>query len=410
MAKILSRWQEQAIRTARKERRVLLLSGPRQCGKTTLVKHIAGKSVEYRTLDEQTLREAAASDPAGFVTHDKGMLIIDEIQHVPALLPAIKKAADDNTKPGRFLLTGSANIQTLPSVSESLAGRVAHIRLRTLTEGEVLQARPRFLARAFQQQFNTRRPHYNKDRILDTAFRGGFPEILKADPRARRRWHRDYIRALLERDLQDIVQIRRQEAMHELVGIVAAWSSRFMDVSAIGAGLGIQRPTLESYLNALETLYVIERVRPWTKTDYARVGKQKKLFMTDSGLMASLLRWNIDQVKNNADQSGKLLETFIFNELAAQVEAGDGEYTLYHYRDREQREIDFLIEREDGAILGIEVKAAATARKTDFKHLRWFQENLAGSRSFTGIVLYTGENAASFGENLWAVPAGAMWG
>lgn len=408
--KILPRWQEKTVNTARKERRVILMSGPRQCGKTTLVRQLATKKVEYRTLDEETYREAAESDPKSFVEHHKDMLIIDEIQHVLSLLPAIKQAVDDNNRPGQFLLTGSANIQTLPSVSESLAGRVANIRLRPFTEGEVRGTKPKFLERAYKQNFKNSSQNYSKDRLIEIAFRGGFPEILRADCRARRRWHRDYIQALLERDLRDIVQIRRQEAMQELVRIVAAWSSRFMDVAAIGGGLSIRRPTLETYINALETLYLIERVRPWTKTDYARVGKQKKLFMTDSGLMASILRWNIDQAKNNPDQSGKLLETFIFNELAALIDLGDGEYELYHYRDREQREIDFIVERDDGAILGIEVKSSATAKKDDFKHLRWFQENLAGDRSFVGIVLYSGAQAASFGKNFWAVPVGAMWG
>ena len=151
--------------------------------------------------------------------------------------------------------------------------------------------------------------------------------------------------------------------MRELVNILASWSGKFMDISAIGTGLSIQRTTIESYINALEALFLVERVHPWTKTDYARVGKQSKLFMADSGLMASLLKWKTDQVRLDPDRSGKLIETFAFNEIMAQIDAGDGRYELFHYRDREKREIDFLIEREDGVLLGIEIKAGSAISK-----------------------------------------------
>ena len=197
--------------------------------------------------------------------------------------------------------------------------------------------------------------------------------------------------------------------MSELVRILAAWSGKFMDVSAIGAGLSISRPTVETYVNALEALYLVERVSPWTRTDYGRVGNRSKLFMTDSGLMSSVLGWNGEQVRMDADRSGKLIETFAFNEIAALVDAGYGRYDLFHYRDREKREIDFLVEREDRALLGIEVKAGSTIGRNDFRTLRWFKENIAGDREFTGVVLYSGELAGSMGDGLWAVPFGTIW-
>ncbi len=409
MTKILNRWQATTVNTAMLERRVLLLAGPRQCGKTTLVKQLVSKDVEYRTLDETTLKELAEADPTGFVQHGRKMLIIDEVQRVLTLLPAIKKVVDEDNRPGQFLLTGSANVQTMPDVQESLAGRIAKIRLRTMSEGEIIGATPAFLQRCFSQDFKGEWKPYSRDAIIEIAMRGGFPEAIKLEGRARASWHRDYIGALLERDLMDIARIRQHDAMQELVSILAAWSSKFLDVANIGASLSIKRPTLESYINALESLFLIERVRPWTKTDYGRVGKQKKLFMTDSGLMASILGWRADQIKLDPDRVGKLVETFAFNELATQVDISNGECSLYHYRDREQREIDFIIETRDGAILGIEIKAAASLGKSDFKHLEWFRDNIAGKRTFIGIVLYAGENLGSFGKNLWAVPFGAMW-
>ncbi len=410
MKKLYTRWQETTIEEALKTRRVLLLCGARQCGKTTLAKQIAAKDTIYRTLDDLAIRELAINDPHGFVKHTGKMLIIDEVQRAPDLLSAIKLVIDENTKPGQYLLTGSANIQSLPGVQESLAGRIRKVRLRPLAQGELLGTHPTFLENAFKQKFLAPKDNiYDRKTMLEIAFRGGFPEAIKLKENDRQQWHKDYIAALLERDLNDIAHITRLDAMRKLISILAAWSSKFMDISAIGSGLSIRRPTIESYINALEALYIIETVQPWTRTDYERVGKQSKLYLTDSGLMASILRWHIDQVELDADRSGKLIETFIFNELAAQVDANNGKYELLHYRDREQREIDFLIEREDHALLGIEVKAGSAISTTDFKHLKWFKDNIAKKRPFIGIVLYSGEHAGSMGDNLWAVPFGSLW-
>jgi predicted AAA+ superfamily ATPase len=409
MIKLYPRWQKATIKQLMFERRVLLLSGVRQCGKTTLAHQLESEETEYRTLDDGTLREAAENDPQGFIKRNVKTLIIDEVQRVPPLLSAIKKAVDEDISPGQYLLTGSTNIQSLPTVSESLAGRIAKIRLRPLAQGEIERTTPSFFDSAFNQSFSSSNTNYDRDAILEIAFRGGFPEPMLLQDRGRKRWHTDYVNAILERDLKEIARIHRKNAMRELVHTLAAWSGKFMDLSAIGSGLSIRRPTIESYINALETLYLVERVYPWTKTDYARVGKQSKLFMVDSGLMTSLLSWKMDQVRLDSDRSGKVIETLAFNEIMAQIDASDGRYELFHYRDREKREIDFLIEREDDALLAIEIKAGSAVTKRDFTHLRWFQKNLAKKQLFIGIILYTGEHPASFGDNLWAVPFGLLW-
>jgi len=409
MIKLYPRWQMATIEQLMLERRVLLLSGVRQCGKTTLAHQLESNETEYRTLDDGTLREAAENDPQGFVKRNVKTLIIDEVQRVPPLLSAIKKAVDEDISYGQYLLTGSTNIQSLPTVNESLAGRIAKIRLRPLAQGEIERTTPSFFDSAFNQSFSSSSTNYDRDAILEIAFRGGFPEPMLLQDRSRKRWHTDYVNAILERDLKEIARIHRKNAMRELVHTLAAWSGKFMDLSAIGSGLSIQRSTIESYINALETLYLVERVYPWTKTDYARVGKQSKLFMVDSGLMTSLLSWKMDQVRLDSDRSGKLIETVAFNEIMAQIDASDGRYELFHYRDREKREIDFLIEREDDALLAIEIKAGSAVTKRDFTHLRWFQKNLAKKQLFIGIILYTGEHPASFGDNLWAVPFGLLW-
>ena len=410
MTILYPRWQKSSINKGMKTRRVLLLNGARQCGKTTLARQLAIKDALYRTLDDLALRQLAENDPHGFVKHTHRMLIIDEIQRVPTLLSAIKMVVDENTRPGQYLLTGSANIQSLPSVQESLAGRIRKIRLRPLSQGEILHAHPSFLENAFKLAFSKKnKSKYDRKEMLHIALRGGFPEAIKLGMNDRQQWHNDYITALLERDLSDIARITHHNAMQELVHTLAAWSGKLMDISSISSGLAIRRPTIESYINALESLYLVERVYPWTHTDYERVGKQTKLYMLDSGLMAAILHWQMAQVELDSDRSGKLIETFIFNELAAQIDTHEGKYKLFHYRDREQREIDFLIEREDQALLGIEIKAGSSISTSDFKHLKWFKDNIAKKRLFIGIVLYSGEYAGSMGSNLWAIPFDAVW-
>lgn len=417
MSRTYPRWQSHIIQEALKSRRVLVLAGPRQCGKTTLAQALSSPKTIYRTLDDITLMEAAQADPQGFVRHNNELMIIDEVQRVPALLQAVKQDVDDNQAPGRFLLTGSANIQSLPGVTESLAGRMRKVRLRTLATGELYRTEPTFLEDAFQGQFKPFQPPANmtwltfdKKTYVELAMRGGYPEAIRInDWRGIREWHQDYLTALMERDLKDIALIRRKDSMAKLVEVVAAWSSKYMDVASICKATALSRPTVESYINALEALYLVERVRPWHKTDYDRVGKQEKLFMSDSGLMASILRWRIDKVQLDGDLNGKLTETFVFNQLAAIIDAQQEHYALYHYRDREQREIDFLIENEDGDILGVEVKAGSAVSKDMFKHMLWFKEKMAADKNFKGIVLYTGENIVSFGENLWAVPISSLW-
>ncbi len=406
---IYHRWQQANIQQALSTRRVLLLSGARQCGKTTLAKEFGDKDTEYRTLDDLTLRQSAESDPHGFVKHSKHTLIIDEVQRVPNLLSAIKKVVDEDTRNGQYLLTGSANLQALPGVQESLAGRISKLRLRPLSQGEQQQTAPQFLKRAFSGSLNASAQHFDKDDLIEMACAGGYPEALLLQGRDRKRWHTDYIDAILEHDLADITRIHRQDQMQELIRVLAAWSSRFMNVTRIGSSLSLQKQALYAYINALEALYLTERVRPWTRTDYERIGKQDKLFVTDSGLMASLLGWNIDRVRFDSDRCGKLIETFAFNELAAQVDVSNDLYTLWHYRDRQKREIDFLIEREDGAMLGIEIKSGSNIGLNDFRHMKWFKETLLKDQPFTGIILYSGENIASFGKNMLAVPFGALW-
>lgn len=411
------RWQYKIIKNALKTRRILLLCGPRQCGKTTLAKELSSNQTIYRTLDDVTLRNSARDDPHGFVKHENELMIIDEIQRAPDLLQAVKMDVDINQENGRFLLTGSSNINALPNIQESLAGRVRTVRLRPFSMGERCDQDPSFLQKAFMgdmHYFNLApevdSTGWDKKTYIQNALLGGYPEALHFnDTQDVRQWHKDYITALIERDLKEVINIRRKDNILKLLEVLASWSSKFLEISKVSSTLSIQRASIETYINALETLYLIERVKPWIKTDYDRVGKHDKIFMTDTGLMSSILRWNIEKVYLDGDMNGKLLETYVLNQLMPIIEAQSEDFHLYHYRDREKREIDFLIENDKGDLLAIEVKAGSAVGADSFKHMKWFENNLAKDRRFIGILLYTGEHTSSFGKNLFAVPINRLW-
>ena len=408
------RWQKAKIENALETRRVVLLEGPRQCGKTTLSETFVSGDAVYRTLDDATLRDSALNDPIGFVNHGDGLMVIDEVQRAPDLLLAIKMDVDKNQKYGRYLLTGSAHIQSLPTVRESLAGRIRKARLRPLAMGEMLRKPAGFIADAFEGVFavpKTPDGHaYDKDAYISLAVRGGFPEVVRiGEAREVQQWHRDYLDVLVDRDLKDIAEIRRRNGLIRLVEVLAAWSSKEADIADIGANQTLSRPTVESYMGALEALCLVERVNPWHSRDYDRLKKHDKVFMADSGFMSSMLQWTVENVRLDGDRNGKLIETFVFNQLSAILDAQEENYRLHYYRDREGREVDLLIQNEAGGILGVEVKAGSSVDKSTFKHMEWFKGKFARDADFIGVVLYSGEHVVPFGEGMWAVPICALW-
>ena len=404
------RWQAESVKNALKSRRVVVVSGGRQTGKTTLLNQVLAKDSVLLSLDDVNLLKSAKDDPKGFIKHASGTMFIDEVQKAPALIPEIKMAVDRNNRPGQYVLTGSANIQTLPIITDSMAGRNKRIRLRPLTVGETLNRKPQFLERAFAMRFPRKIPGYDKERIFDLAFRGGYPEAVRLrNQKDRKEWYRDYRDDLINKDLKDLQNIRRQDALQELVLILAGWSAKYMDTAKIGGSLALSKPTLETYINALESLYIFERVSPWVRTDYERVGRSPKFYAADTGFMTSILGWNKNDIMRDCDRSGKLMETFVFQELAAHVDL-NGDYHLFQYRDYKKHEVDFLIERDDRAMVGIEVKSSHSVSKEDFAPQIWFRENIIkGKASYNALVLYSGEDTLSFGNGLLAVPIAALW-
>jgi len=405
----IKRWNQCILEKALKTRRIIVVSGARQCGKSTLIDMYFDGRVEIRSLDSRRLREAALLDPQSFVRNDgESPMVIDEIQKAPGLLSEIKLAVDRNRRPGQYVITGSSDVYSFPDSDESLAGRVKNIRMRTFAQGELRGVDPLFLQRLFANDFSVKCQECDKRSVLELAFRGGYPEVVSLSAEDRPEWFRDYLRALFSKDIKDDERIRRQQALHDLLKAVAAWSSKFADTDKIQSACGLSRTAYREYLAVLERYYLCERVEAWTGTDYARIGKRPKWYMCDTGLMASVLNWRARDIELDPDKSGKIVETFVFTELAAQVDLSGG-YTLYHYRDIDKREIDFIIENADGDLAGIEVKAGSGVGKDDFRHLAWFRDHLAKGRRFVGIVVYSGRDVLSFGNGMLAVPLSAFW-
>lgn len=399
---MIQRWQENNLKDALTERRGVHLTGARQTGKTTLAEFVSDEGMRHLTLDDDKYLAAAKSDPLSFVTRDDDRtFVIDEIQKAPELLNAIKIKVDQDNTPGQYLITGSSNLRFVKAVKDSLAGRFARIKLRSLSLGEIMGGKGDFLNMAFQRDFSCRHEKLGKREIIHHAFCGGYPEPLSFSPRSRRSWYVEYVDDLLTKDIHDVTEIRKIDALKKSATWLMAYSSKLFELKDLCTASQLSKETLGNYITALKTLYVIDEVPAWSGSDYAKIGKRPKFFAGDSGLVANLLGWDEDAVYYEADDCGKLVETWVYHELAAIADLDIG-YTISHYRDSDKREIDFIIETAAGELLGIEVKSGTVA-PNDFKHLKWFGENLAKKR-FTGIVLYSGNDVLSFGEGYFAVP------
>ncbi len=403
---MIRRWIERDLLDALRARRGVHLTGARQTGKTTLTKMLELPSSKRLSLDNDTQLEAARLSPADFV--DRGelkTLIIDEIQKAPELLNAIKLNVDGDNAKGQYLLTGSANLRFVKAVKDSLAGRFATVRLRTLTVAEVNGRAPAFLERAFKGQFSTGAGEFTKKDVIHAAFTYGYPEQMELSVKERRRWHRDYLADLMSRDVKDVTEIRKIETLAQMAEWVMAHTAQFFSFEEMCTKLSISKGTAETYLDTLKALYLFDKLPAWGKSEYDKAGKRPKWVVADTGLVASTLRWNEEDMVL-ALESGKLIESWVYHEIASQADAS-GDYAISHYRDRYGREIDYVVENDVGALLGIEVKAGSRVGAEDFKHLKWFGENLC-SRPFVGIVLYTGSEVLSFGERLYAVPMACL--
>ena len=399
---------ERRVREALDDTRVVLVCGPRQSGKTTLAQQIASDAMPFITLDDATTLKAASTDPVGFVRgFDRA--VIDEIQRAPDLILAIKVSVDADPRPGRFLLTGSADLMTLPRVADSLAGRMAIVRLLPLAQAELRGVVPDFLDRAFTGQPPTFGTPVIGNSLVETVLAGGYPEALtRSGWRRRRDWHLDYVEAIVQRDVRDIARIEQLGSMPRLLRILAGHSGQIVNYSGFGAPLGMNHVTTRKYVGVLENLFLVHTLLPWYTNALKRVTKSPKLHFLDAGLLAALKGLAPEHLRLDRTPFGPLLETFVLGELFKLASWADDRYTFSHFRDKDRNEVDIVIEDGLGRVVGIEVKASATVSQGDFAGLSRLATATRDSFAL-GLVLYDHENTVPFGERMVAAPLSTLW-
>lgn len=409
-ASLYPRLIESRLAEAMADTPVVLVAGPRQAGKTTLVRQIAAqRGLRYLNLDDEVTLLAAREDPAGTI-RSLDSAVIDEVQRAPQLLLAIKKSVDEDRRPGRFLLTGSANLMMLPTVADSLAGRMETLTLLPLCQSEIRMAGTNWLDAAFAGALPKSPAPLTGSALMETVCRGGYPEALARDTSRRRAaWCKQYIDALVRRDVRDVASIDKLDELPRFLRALAQVSGQLCNYTQLGGQVGIDGKTASRYIGVFEQMYLLRRIDVWAKNRLSRVVKTPKMQFIDAGLLAALAAISPEALMRDRSRFGAILESFVFGELLKHATSAEGEYQLHYYRDHDQYEVDFVIENAAGEIIGVEAKASATVKESDLRGLKRLA-GLAGKRFRLGVILYDGKETLPVGENLWAAPVSSLWG
>ena len=398
------RYAERSLAESLADSPAVLIHGPRQSGKTTLARVVGDpRGYDYINFDDNIARTAALSDPAGFVGSLSERTVLDEVQRVPSLFTALKQEIDARRSPGRFLLTGSSQVLLVPTLSDSLAGRMEILRLHPLSQGEMHGAVPNFLNDLFSGMFPTSRADRLGDDLAARIADGGYPAALARSPSRRPSWYRNFIDTQLQRDVRDLARISTLDVMPRLLTAAASQTARLYNLSNMASPFQLSRPTIGDYVALLERLFLIDRLPPWHRNQLSRLVKTPKLHIGDTGLGCALLGVNGRALAHDRELLGQYLESFVLQELKRQSVSQDMPLEFFHYRDRDQVEVDIVIERGAREVAGVEVKAAATVTPSDFRGLRKLKKAV-GERFAAGVVVYDGEISAGFGDGMFAMP------
>jgi predicted AAA+ superfamily ATPase len=410
MPRTYPRFLAARLREALADTPAVLIHGPRQCGKTTLARAVGERrGYRYFSFDDEALRRAAGQDPVGFVTELPERAILDEVQRVPELFTTLKDAIDRRRAPGRFILTGSANVLLVPKLADSLAGRMGILRLHPLAQCERAGRSPRFLDDVFGGGFRTRTTERLGPALAARIVDGGYPAALARRSASRRAaWYRDYVETQVQRDVRDLSRIRSLDALPRLLALAASHTARLINVTDLAGPFQLTRQTIHDYVTVLERVFLLERLPPWHSNRLSRLVKTPKLHVGDTGVACALLGLEAKALQADREALGPLLDTFVLQELKRQASWRPLPIAFYHFRDRDGLEVDIVMEQGAGTVAGVEVKAAATVSAADFRGLRKLKE-AAGKRFAGGVVLYDGEASASFGDAMHAVPIRALW-
>lgn len=393
---------------------VVVLHGARQTGKTTLVRQIADTQypAQYITFDDLNMLGAAQRDPVGFVAGLKGPVVLDEIQRAPELLLAIKESVDNDRKPGRFLLTGSASVMNLPRIADALVGRMELLTLWPLSQGEMLDQEEGFIDWVFSEA------PFDKSLIKpesttswqDLALAGGYPEAINRKQQDRRRsWFDTYLNIILIRDVKELSNITGLSDLPRLLEILSARAGGLLNYADLSRDAGVNQVTFKRYFTLLQAIFLVQTLQPWYSNRVKRLMKSEKLYLCDTGLLARLLNIGPKDLVRDSKAKGVMLENFVAMELMKQISWSRTRPRLYHFRDYAGNEVDFVLESGSGRkIVGIEVKSSATIGYDDTKGMCILSESL-GEDFVRGVIFYTGKSVVPFAENIHAVPLEALW-
>ena len=400
------------IESALADTPVLLIHGPRQSGKSTLAQAVAARhGHRYLTLDDAAQLAAATEDPIGFV---------DRLERPCSTRSSGRRHSSCRSRPrsiardpGRFILTGSANLLCMPTLSDSLAGRIEVLRLEPLTQLEIEgeASGGTFVTRLFaRDEPASREPEPRLgDALARRVLAGGFPAALSRETHARReRWLREYVDALVEKDLRELFSLRRPDVIPLLLEAAAARTARLFNAADLASPFALTRPTIAAYLHHLENVFLIDRLPPWHSNRMSRLVKTPKLHVTDTGLASAVLGVDLDALLGERELYGQLLETSVYLELRRQANWEEVDYRFHHFRDKDGLEVDLVIERSGRSLCAVEVKAGATVNASDFKAIKRLRDT-HGTRFHRGIVLHDGERTLSFGDRLFAMPFHELW-
>jgi predicted AAA+ superfamily ATPase len=406
---IIPRLIQPRVEAALSDSPVVVIHGARQSGKTTLARLIGQqRGYSYFTFDESVLADAARTDPAGFIDTLPRYVIIDEVQRAPGLFTEIKRVVDTDRRAGRFLLTGSSNVLLIPRLSDSLAGRMDIITLHPLAQCEVRRGTPGFFQELFRASFQVAACPHTAPSLPEYIATGGYPPARLRSTAARRsRWYRTFVEALLQRDVRDLARIASLDTMPRLLSAAAAQTASLMNVSDLAAPFHVSRTTIQEYVTLLERLFLLDRLPAWHSNHLSRLIKTPKLHIGDTGIACALLGLSPDGLLRDRRLFGRLLETFVFQELRRQASWHDDAIAFHHFRDKDGVKVDIVCVQGD-AIAGIEVKASSTVHASDFRGLRALQRS-DPDRFACGAVVYTGPTCAPFGDRLFAVPLSMLW-
>lgn len=395
-------------------RRVTVVTGPRQSGKTTLVRsQLPSTGGTIRSLDEPGVLAAALADPTGFVAADPKPLVIDEVQRGgEPLVRAIKAQVDRDRQPGQFVLTGSSNFLTVPTISESLAGRAGFVEVWPFSQGELAGRSDRFVDAVFAEGAAALAPELrgiDRRTLLELVCAGGYPEVHALKGPQRARWFADYVRTTIERDVVEMSGIRKVTETGQLLRLLAARTGGELVMQSLIEDSTLERQAVYDRRAWLQTIHLVATLPAWSRNLTRRVKRRPKVFVTDPGLAAWLTGKTASSLADPTDpMTGRLVETFAFAELCRQLTWAATEVSLFHWQDRNGAEVDFVLESSDGRVVAIEVKAGQTPKSEWFRWLSHMRDVLQ-DRFLAGVALYAGRETLPFGERLAAVPISALW-